>query len=208
MTKHECSTFSKIAYHPSQVVGSRITLNLCRIIWVEMDPYDATALFLYSECSTTLNFHVCGKLDDSSSTGLMSMWSSRSVAGWTSHTHWPAWYFFPRFIGQVVLVVKKKKNSPAKTGEVRLVFDPWVRKIPWRRAWQPTPVCLPGEPHGQRGIWWATVHGVAKSWTQLSNQHTNVYIFLSPPASQPARRQPSFKLFFSKYMKAWFSRGL
>ena len=173
MTKHECSTFSKIAYHPSQVVGSRITLNLCRIIWVEMDPYDATALFLYSECSTTLNFHVCGKLDDSSSTGLMSMWSSRSVAGWTSHTHWPAWYFFPRFIGQVVLVVKKKKNSPAKTGEVRLVFDPWVRKIPWRRAWQPTPVCLPGEPHGQRGIWWATVHGVAKSWTQLSNQHTN-----------------------------------
>ena len=29
-------------------------------------------------------------------------------------------------------------------------FDPWVRKIPWRRAWQPTPVFLPGESHGQR----------------------------------------------------------
>ena len=27
-------------------------------------------------------------------------------------------------------------------------FDPWVGKIPWRRAWQPTPVFLPGEPHG------------------------------------------------------------
>ena len=27
-------------------------------------------------------------------------------------------------------------------------FDPWIRKIPWRRAWQPTPVFLPGEPHG------------------------------------------------------------
>ena len=24
-------------------------------------------------------------------------------------------------------------------------FDPWVGKIPWRRAWQPTPVFLPGE---------------------------------------------------------------
>ena len=24
-------------------------------------------------------------------------------------------------------------------------FDPWVRKIPWRRKWQPTPVLLPGE---------------------------------------------------------------
>ena len=32
----------------------------------------------------------------------------------------------------------------------RCGFDPWVRKTPWRRAWQPTPVCLPGESHGQR----------------------------------------------------------
>ena len=29
-------------------------------------------------------------------------------------------------------------------------FDPCVGKIPWRRAWQPTPVCLPGESHGER----------------------------------------------------------
>ena len=28
----------------------------------------------------------------------------------------------------------------------------WVRKIPWRRAWQPTPVFLPGESHGQRSL--------------------------------------------------------
>ena len=31
-------------------------------------------------------------------------------------------------------------------------FDPWVRKIPWRRAWQSTPVFLPGEFHGQRSL--------------------------------------------------------
>ena len=31
-------------------------------------------------------------------------------------------------------------------------FDPCVRKIPWRRAWQPTAVFLPGEPHGQRSL--------------------------------------------------------
>ena len=30
--------------------------------------------------------------------------------------------------------------------------DPWVGKIPWRRAWQPTPVFLPGESHGQRSL--------------------------------------------------------
>ena len=31
-------------------------------------------------------------------------------------------------------------------------FNPWVRKIPWRRAWQPTPVFLPGESQGQRSL--------------------------------------------------------
>ena len=31
----------------------------------------------------------------------------------------------------------------------RLGFDPWVRKFPWRRKWQPSPVFLPGESHGQ-----------------------------------------------------------
>ena len=31
-------------------------------------------------------------------------------------------------------------------------FVYWVGKIPWRRAWQPTPVFLPGESHGQRSL--------------------------------------------------------
>ena len=31
-------------------------------------------------------------------------------------------------------------------------FDPWVGKIPWRRAWQPTPVLLPGESHGWKSL--------------------------------------------------------
>ena len=31
-------------------------------------------------------------------------------------------------------------------------FDPWVGQIPWRRAWQPFLVILPGEPHGQRSL--------------------------------------------------------
>ena len=34
----------------------------------------------------------------------------------------------------------------------RLGFDPWVGKIPWRRKWQPTPIFLPGESHGQRSL--------------------------------------------------------
>ena len=31
-------------------------------------------------------------------------------------------------------------------------FDPWVRKIPWSRKWQPTPVFLTGKSHGQRSL--------------------------------------------------------
>ena len=55
-------------------------------------------------------------------------------------------------------------------GDRRLGFNPWVRKIAWRRKWQPTPVFSPGEFHG--GTWWATVHGFTKSWTQVST-HTH-----------------------------------
>ena len=34
----------------------------------------------------------------------------------------------------------------------RCGFDPWVEKMPWRRAWQPTPAFLPGESHGQKSL--------------------------------------------------------
>ena len=33
-----------------------------------------------------------------------------------------------------------------------VVFDPWLRKIPWRRSWHPTAAFLPGESHGQRRL--------------------------------------------------------
>ena len=39
------------------------------------------------------------------------------------------------------------KNLPANA---RRRIDPWVRKSPWRRKWQPTPGFLPGESQGQR----------------------------------------------------------
>ena len=59
----------------------------------------------------------------------------------------------------VALVVK---NPLANAEEVRDTGSiPGVRKIPWRRAWQPTPVFLPGESH-HRGAWQVTVHGVKK----------------------------------------------
>ena len=42
------------------------------------------------------------------------------------------------------------ENLPAM--QETQVFDPWVRKIPWRREWQPTSVFLPEEFHGQKSL--------------------------------------------------------
>ena len=52
------------------------------------------------------------------------------------------------------------KNPPDNAGDTRLGFNSWVGKILWKRKWQPSPVFLPGESHG---------HGIAKSWTGLSD---------------------------------------
>ena len=51
----------------------------------------------------------------------------------------------------------------------RCGFNPWVGKIAWRRAWQPTLVLLPGESQGQEPGG-AMAHRVPKSWTQLITQ--------------------------------------
>ena len=56
----------------------------------------------------------------------------------------------------VALVVK---NPAANIGDnIRLWFDPWVGKIPWRRKYQYTPEFLPWESHEQRSL------GVYSSW--------------------------------------------
>ena len=54
---------------------------------------------------------------------------------------------------QVALVVKKKKKPTCQfRRHKRQMFNPWVGKIPRRRACQPTPVFLLGESHAQRNL--------------------------------------------------------
>ena len=47
-------------------------------------------------------------------------------------------------------------------------LDPWVGKIPWRRKWQPTPVLLAGESHGQRSLAGYSPWGCKELTTRLS----------------------------------------
>ena len=49
----------------------------------------------------------------------------------------------------------------------RCRLDPWVRKIPWRRKWQPFPVFLPGKSHGQRSLVSSSLWGHKKNRTWL-----------------------------------------
>ena len=65
---------------------------------------------------------------------------------------------------------KKKPTCQCRRWK-RLGFNTWVGKIPWRRAWQLTPVFLPGESH-ERGAWQATAHRVQKSQTHLRRLST------------------------------------
>ena len=65
-------------------------------------------------------------------------------------------------------------------------FDPWVRKMPWSRKWQPTPAFSPGKFHGKRSLMgsqrvgrdWATEHAYMHMCTRLwvhTHTHTQKY---------------------------------
>ena len=57
-------------------------------------------------------------------------------------------------------------------------FNLWVGKIPWRRAWQPTPLFLPGESHGQRSLMGYNP-SADKSWTRLKRLSSSSSSMLS-----------------------------
>ena len=73
----------------------------------------------------------------------------------------------------------------------RRMFDPWVRKIPWRRKWQHAPVFFPGKTHRQRSLAGYSPWGCKRvghdlvTKQQNSNQlefsaiHVHIYIHIS-----------------------------
>ena len=66
----------------------------------------------------------------------------------------------------MALVVKKKKKTTCQCRRgKRHWFHPWIRKVPWRKASQPTPVFLPGESHGQRSL---VGHSPCNAWSLQS----------------------------------------
>ena len=71
-------------------------------------------------------------------------------------------------------------------------FNPWVRKMPWRRKWQPTPVFLPGKCHGERSLAGYSPWGHKESDTtkQLS---TYIYVWTVPDMTTKYRKKNQWK---------------
>ena len=73
------------------------------------------------------------------------------------------------------------KNLPAIPETCRRRrFDAWVAKIPWRRKWQPTPVFLSRESHGQRNLGDYSPWGlrVRHNWA-TEHTYTHIYIHIT-----------------------------
>ena len=69
----------------------------------------------------------------------------------------------------------------------RCRIDLWVGKIPWRRKWQPTPVFLSGESHGQKSL--VGLHGITKSRTRFIDwtyRHISLLSWTSLPPPTPS----------------------
>ena len=96
----------------------------------------------------------------------------------------------------------------------RYGFNPWVRKIPWRRKWQPTPVFLPGKSHGQRNLAGYSPQGSQKSQTLLSYTITTKLslkcIIVTPWSSSELTKRgwTTFSPHFSNYLLFLFVLSL
>ena len=84
---------------------------------------------------------------------------------WMAQADWSRTHFVKGFLGG-----SDGKELSCQCRRCR--FYPWLQNIPWRRAWKPTPVFLPGEPHRQRSLVdsspWGHKESDTTGWLTLS----------------------------------------
>ena len=87
------------------------------------------------------------------------------------------------------------------------MFDSWVGKIPCRRAWQPTPVFLPGESHGQRSLasdspWGHKVSDMTE-WLTHAHTHTHTEFLMSHNLETNCLGIANYPSFAQHQLKFW-----
>ena len=78
------------------------------------------------------------------------------------------------------MVKKKKFLLPKNAGDVGMILG--SGRFPWRRKWQPTPVFLPGEPHGQKSLVGCDPWGHKRVSYDSGTKHThnnNTYMLIT-----------------------------
>ena len=135
------------------------------------------------------SFPFCGSLR------LVPLLSPRMLLAWCWQAHY--WEGFPG--GAVV------KNPSAQCRKYRRHgFSPWVKKIPWSRKWQPTPVFLSGKSHGQRSLAgyspWGHKKLDAAEHTYYWPCHSHIF---SPTRSSSLKKPPSGPML--QYLTTWYS---
>ena len=90
----------------------------------------------------------------------------------------------------------KQTNKPVSQcrRHKRWGFDPWVGKISWRRAWQSTPVFLPGESHGQRSL-----EGYSPQGRTVSAQLKQLSMHARMQGEEEGNRETEFMMI----LRAW-----
>ena len=98
--------------------------------------------------------------------GFFTIWAPREVLDLEllKVCSLPLWIWLMTIMGFPGGAVVKESACQCR----RCRFNPWVKKIPWSRKWQPTSLFLPGKSHGE-----ATVHGVAKESNMIDRLTTH-----------------------------------
>ena len=81
--------------------------------------------------------------------------------------------------GLIMILVSQGLSSKESAHQCRRCgFDPWVRKISWRRKWQLTPVFLPGKFHGERSLvdYSPWCHKELETTEQWNHHHQSIVI--------------------------------
>ena len=102
-------------------------------------PFVQCKQYVYGFQRIGLWFFFCPRLEASYNPSYSQLFNSKLSVNVNKSTKRT---YFPRIVEETSLLAQTVKN---RLQYRRPGFNPWVGKIPWRRAWHPTPVFLPGE---------------------------------------------------------------
>ena len=130
------------------------------------------------------------------------------------YKHWKHWWIDARSYARRLPWWLSGKESACQCR--RPGFNPWVRKIPWRRKWQPNPVFLPGKFQDKGALWgyspwghksqiWRVTKQQATATTEVSTGWSFKLALVFTPLLSAFLGSPSKRLSISPHPSPWFS---